>query len=305
MPIREAVSKLCAAIFEIALGNVVSTPSKVGEILKGNGMPAFDSLLNLGGSVDSTAKEVIKLLQPTGYALCVLFFIIALLELAMSERMTMEYFVKFLSKLVVGYAVVYYCPEIYDTLREIGYWLMDTISADNPDHVYNPNLADVFINYTSNNGAGSWFPLLCASILIGGTILIGSYALLGVVYIVLFTWVLEMGVRGMFLPIACSLLSDDGWRGAGGRYIRKFLGICSQGMVMAAVMRLIAGIMDGLIDSIITTADGLSGATDAFAGSNSFIGNLAGTCIIVLGVMIAGVSVMMKSMSVVSDVFGG
>ena len=39
----------------------------------------------------------------------------------------------------------------------------------------------------------------------------------------------------MFFPIAMGLMSDDGWRGAGGRYLKKFLAVCCQSAVLVVI----------------------------------------------------------------------
>ena len=325
--LRIMAADLAASIFDKAISVLTETPRMATDILA-NGDPGtignldLSNLIPLDGIwnhvagtgtsgqsvVDAFVYPIIDALKPTGYALVMLFFIISLVELAMSERMTLEYMIKYFSKLVIGYAAVYWSDEIYDKVRSLGVGLTNFIGGYGgmTSTAYTDALQEPFEAFVENGGAASWIPLLAASLLIGGFILLISFAVMAAVFINIFTWVLEMGVRGIFLPVACALLSDDGWRGAGGRYLKKFLGVCSQGMVMTAVMLLLRTVVTGVVNSLTDNlAESLTSDAGAVANCMEFIGSVSITSVILIAIMIAGVGVMMKSMSIVSDVFGG
>lgn len=314
--LRVTAAELSAGIFAGAVDNIAKAAGEASSLIV-NSESTFAKSINSSissmwttpsegiatSTIDVFAQGMIEGLKPTGVALCALFFIIGLVELAMSERMTLEYMVKYFSKLVIGYAAVYFSDDIYLKVRELGAALTAFINKDNdPGNLvdqYTGQIADSFINFVERPGAGSgdWLPLLLGSMLIGGFIYLVSFALIAVIYINVFTWALELGVRGCFLPIACALLSDDGWRGAGGRYLKRFLGVASQGMVMIAVMNLTENV-------IVSAANSFSAEIEDTATVMGIIGPTAMTAVIILAIGFAGVGVMMKSMSIVSDIFG-
>lgn len=310
-PIRTLMANVSAAIFQHTVDPLLNIPNTISSVVlsasSGSGdAPVIGAAL---GTLSSTMVTVVKAigtaLKPTGYALCALFFIISLLELAMSERMTLEYFVKYFSKLAIGVAAVSLWDEIFDKVRDLGSILSSFISdipvgSDDPTASNTIDFQATFQEFVGTTGAGSWIMLIMASILFGAIFLFASFIVVGIVYVIAMTWLLEFCIRGAFLPIACALLSDDGWRGAGGRYIRKFLGVSCQGACMVAIGKLLSFGMVGALDSVLSDFGGKS-VTEDF----SYFGELASMMTVFLALSIAGVSVMQKSASIVSDVFGG
>lgn len=319
-PIRNSMARLCATIFEFALGPLCNIGNIVVETVTSASGGGEGALSSMSANLQTAATDIGNSLRSTGLALCFLFFLIALIELAMSERMTLEYFVKFFSKLVIGVAAVYFWEEIYTVCKDIGPELATKIGNY---HKYGgaAEAATVdfhapFLNYVAEAGGSSWLILLLASFILGAPLLLFSFAVIGVVYVICFTWILEVSIRGMFLPIACALISDDGWRGAGGRYIRRFLATCCQGAVIVAISKLSLESMHPFITEIATAAQnfdsggGNSGFFNTFGislkGENlDFMWTIATNAIVLIGVAVATVSVMFKSSSIVNDVFGG
>jgi predicted deacetylase len=102
----------------------------------------------------------------------------------------------------------------------------------------------------------------------------------------------------MFMPIAFALISDDGWRGAGGRYIRKFIAVCAQIAVLIVVAKITAGVMS------LSTEEVLSAIQEA-ADYNSLTEAMSKQMTICVGVGFASTQAMFKSISIISDAFGG
>lgn len=315
--IGEAMGRICGDmigwVFSIFL-NVGDTISDVASF-KGVGSTVEGQyggtvLNNIWTSLDGGVKSCIEALQPVGLALCMLFFIISLLELAMSERMTMEYFIKYLSKLVIGVAAVYYAPKIWEVVVEFGDALgnlvkglpfsVNSSSLEDIQTQLSDGLAESFSKMTLQTGAAIWIGLMLVCFALFPIVGICGVGMTVVAYIVAFSRVLELCVRGVFLPIACSLLSDDGWRGAGGRYIRKILALSCQGAVLSII---------GLVTSNIICLAGSHMVTDfaevAFDGLFDCVGTLMGGFALILGVGFACISLMFKSIGLVNDVFGG
>ena len=310
--LRNGIADFSADIFESATSPLIKLPTSIKMLISAIGNGSGDdpflgiSFGDLGASLTTIVENIGNSLQPVGYALCFLFFLIALLELAMSERMTLEYFVKFFSKFVIGFAVVYFWKDIYNICRQMGPALANTITST-PPLATSPNFHAAFREYVGNNGGAAWLVLLLASFLVGAVLLLATCAIVAVTYVIVFTWVLEMGIRGAFLPIACALLSDDGWRGAGGRYIRRFLAVCCQGAVMTCIASVYAGVVAPIVNSISTSATTTTSVGIFTTNSDSlkFVWSLASSIIVMVALSVAVVSVMFKSSSIVNDVFGG
>jgi hypothetical protein len=115
-----------------------------------------------------------------------------------------------------------------------------------------------------------------------------------ITYIVCISRLLEMSARGCFLPIAIAMMSDDGWRGAGGRYIRKYIAVCAQGAVLVVAGTMISYGMSVAGSSMI-------GQLSSCGSISSFLGYL----VLFIAIAIAGVSMLFKSIGIVNDAFGG
>jgi hypothetical protein len=110
-----------------------------------------------------------------------------------------------------------------------------------------------------------------------------------ITWMLAFTRLLEICVRGMFLPIGLSLMSDDGWHGAGGRYLKKFIAVVCQSAVLIAIAK-------------ITTLILTSAATGMVTNLN--MSTIIQSLLVMVMVAIACVSVMFKSVGICNDIFG-
>ena len=281
------------------------------------GNTVMDALGYNGGNSASAISAGLKAyalnfqepLQAVGAAIAMAFFLIQLLELTTQERFTIEFFIKFFGKLVISIALILACKTITEQLWNFGEAFTSlinknytTVTADTTVGNSSTLLKDK-LNDNSQEGNSDKQQFIDAAIneykdvntislilefgVVGLVLYLMSLILIIVVYIVSFTRVLEMSVRAVFMPIAFALLSDDGWRGAGGRYIKKFIAICAQG----AVLILIGEVASFAILTSMTTV-----------GSNN--GNFLMSIVIDLGIAYAGISMMFRSIGIINDVFG-
>jgi len=262
----------------------------------------------LGIGADSTAGEISEGilniadgiqggLQSVGLAISIMFFLFAMLDIITTDRFTLEYFIRFFGKLAISIALIEYAPEITKACRDFGNDFLTLIKnvGFGPDRVQEATLAkEVYINYVKElldeaggeAGAGALIRAVLTGGLIGLIGMIAGMIFSVIVYLVSFTRLLEMAVRGVFMPVAFGLLADDGWRGAGGRYIRKFIAVCAQGAVIL------------LIANLYTTALGASAASVIGRG------NMLMAIVCLFGLAFATISLLFKSIGVVNDIFG-
>lgn len=246
----------------------------------------------------SAASNVTSSMQAVALAIAMLFFLIALLELSTSERLTLEFFIKFFSKLAISIFLIYMIPTIITTVVQFGGALATEYNnAKLVDATTEKDLRDTIeksVMDMYNAGSVAKWPLIITALLYCGMLKLVGLALSVIAYIVCVSRLLEMTVRGCFLPIAVALISDDGWRGAGGRYIRKYIAICSQGAVLVMVGKLTNYVMGIAATQIFATTTGGGGT----------IGDILSNCAIFLAIAIASVSLMFKSIGIVNDAFG-
>lgn len=281
------------------------------------GNTVMDALGYNGGNSASAISAGLKAyalnfqepLQAVGAAIAMAFFLIQLLELTTQERFTIEFFIKFFGKLVISIALILACKTITEQLWNFGEAFTSLINKNYTTVTAGTTLGNSSealkdkLNDNSQEGNSDKQQFIDAAVneykdvntislilefgVVGLVLYLMSLILIIVVYIVSFTRVLEMSVRAVFMPIAFALLSDDGWRGAGGRYIKKFIAICAQG----AVLILIGEVASFAILTSMTTV-----------GSNN--GNFLMSIVIDLGIAYAGISMMFRSIGIINDVFG-
>ena len=64
--------------------------------------------------------DITDVVSAIALAVTTLFFVIALLDLAMTDRFTLEYFIKFFSKLAVSIILITMCSEITSMINKLG-----------------------------------------------------------------------------------------------------------------------------------------------------------------------------------------
>lgn len=311
-----AIAKFCASKFSSAFQTLAEVGEAIAEISSTDGSITS----TIWDEMSAVVTQVIDGLVPFGLSLCVLFFIIALLELAMSERMTLEFFVKFLSKLVVGVCAVYFAKDIWQECVKLGnafgelvgsLFSLTTAGQTAEEQMEELGLSadaltTLFTTYIDEKGANGWIGILMGTVSMVIPLGLAAIVLKIVAYMVGFSRILELCLRGCFLPVACALLSDDGWRGAGGRYIRKFIAICCQSAVLVAIGNVTSSMImlacSGCFDGLKTH---INGKSDVPFDPDTFLDSFLTANMIAFGVGIASVKLMFSSIGIVNDVFGG
>lgn len=133
------------------------------------------------------------------------------------------------------------------------------------------------------------------------------------------TRIMELYVRGSFLPIAAALMSDDGWRGSGGRYFRKLMSLATQNAVILVIANVFGTMCSAAMGS--TFVDSITAQTGCTA-PHATLADIA-VCkaclneipapidlpifkpmLICIVICVAGVSMMFKANAIVDDIWG-
>ena len=288
--LSDAAYGLAADFFIKSFSKLNQIGADITNIMTGDGEAKTATVSNAIQTQVST--KAIPAVESFALALALLFFIISLVEISTQDRLTIEFFIKFFSKFIVAVFFILNAGKIFTGICSLGDGIANifsgvTLSGGAIDELDKDAMIEAFKETDVH-----WLEALCSSVLTAGPIYLVSLVLIAICYIISFSRILELSARGSFLPIAFAMMSDDGWRGAGGRYVRKLLAVASQSAVLV------------LIAKFTTYAVGTLGQT-LVSGVEMTVGGVCDCLIVLVGICIACVSLMFKSIGIVNDAFGG
>lgn len=283
-----------------AINQLKDSGDGVAKIMAGQDTGSIGNLGAITNELTGVIQsEVIPAAQAVGYAIAVTFFIFALANMLTGDRLTVEQFIKFFAKLGVGIFIVSVSDELFRACLDFGDGISTLFSASFPSaSITVPDDLSNQINEVVGKGLGNFIKAIIMSFISILPCVVASLAIKVLVYVIAFTRLIELCARGCFIPIAAGLVSDDGWRGAGGRYFRKFLAICSQSAILVVIGKIASYALGTIGNSILTNLPSL-----VTAGTMGIL-NIGGQLAIMIGIGIAMVSVMFKSIGIVNDAFG-
>ena len=292
--------EIIANMMTWAINQLKDSGDGVAKIMAGQDTGSIGNLGAITNELTGVIQsEVIPAAQAVGYAIAVTFFIFALANMLTGDRLTVEQFIKFFAKLGVGIFIVSVSDELFRACLDFGEGISTLFSASFPSaSITVPNDLSNQINEVVGKGLGNFIKAIIMSFISILPCVVASLAIKVLVYVIAFTRLIELCARGCFIPIAAGLVSDDGWRGAGGRYFRKFLAICSQSVILVVIGKIASYALGTIGNSILTNLPSL-----VTAGTMGIL-NIGGQLAIMIGIGIAMVSVMFKSIGIVNDAFG-
>lgn len=292
--------EIIANMMTWAINQLKDSGDGVAKIMAGQDTGSIGNLGAITNELTGVIQsEVIPAAQAVGYAIAVTFFIFALANMLTGDRLTVEQFIKFFAKLGVGIFIVSVSDELFRACLDFGDGISTLFSASFPSaSITVPNDLSNQINEVVGKGLGNFIKAIIMSFISILPCVVASLAIKVLVYVIAFTRLIELCARGCFIPIAAGLVSDDGWRGAGGRYFRKFLAICSQSAILVVIGKIASYALGTIGNSILTNLPSL-----VTAGTMGIL-NIGGQLAIMIGIGIAMVSVMFKSIGIVNDAFG-
>ncbi len=227
-----------------------------------------------------------------GMIICFACWLFAVIDLIIQDRISPETFIKSTARLALGFALCASASDIYSGCKEFGIlfaqWVEEAIRGSNS--------VTVAIDFGELEKAKDNWPIIMLNTAMFNTvILLTAGAMKIAAYIVQVTRIIEMSIRGGFLGVAFGMIADDGWRGPGGRYIKKFLAVCCQGGVLVLLGKTVAYLQSQLMANAFSTLGAFSIENMSGYWSSTFL------CI---GIGFAGVSMMFKSLGYVNDLFG-
>lgn len=304
MGLKESCINLCADKITEAFDNA----NNLGEVLStalGTSTPeAGSNIIGMGTIINNVLNNfqngLYTSMQPVAIAISMIFFLISIIELANSDRFSLEQFIKFFSKFVISFFLIVNCKALVEGINEFGTDFMGLIggASINGDELSGTGeFRTSIVNAFEDAEDISFMDPLIIMVVTVAPMSLATMAMTVVAYVVAASRAIELIIRSSMMPIAFGLISDDGWRGAGGRYIKKYLALVTQGAVLVLIGKVVNAIMGEvgktLID-IMHTAD----------TKEKLYAAIPVALIIIVSVGFAAVTTMFKSIGIVNDVFG-
>lgn len=277
----DALKNLIMAMYDAACGDKLIEDT--ADILS-----ISDSRTSIGGAfsgfIDGGAKLAYTSLTSVALSLIVMYFLFSITDKVAQGQMTIEIFVPEFIKLLAAAFLVLEGYNFFKLLISLGESITKTVGNSFTNDRTTNNLR-YMVETNADDSAIVQVSVL--AVLIIPTIF-GLLARLSI-YVVCIGRALEIIVRLALSPIAVADVFGNGLNSGGFRYIKKFLAVTLQGAVIIVIIHIM----------------GTLNATLAIPPDNdTSVSALFGNLMKVVFVNLAGVSLIIKSQSIVNDVVG-
>ena len=200
-----------------------------------------------------------NVMVPIALGLMIIWFLVAFMEKSASEQVTFEQLFMLFAKLIAAKFLIDNGLQIFTTLWSVGISLIDKVGSA---FGFDPNASGSFsswseisvdveelwedftgIEYGEDIGIIKGIGIMC-QLLIPWLV---SLIMIAVVHFICYSRLIEMLLRMMAAPIALSDFMTEGLHGAGWRFLKNFLAICLQGMIMVAIALLYPLVVNGIL----------------------------------------------------------
>lgn len=245
------------------------------------------------------ADTILPAMQGVGIAIALVFFLISLIRAAQADHFNLDIFIKHFTKAVIPVAIISFCPLLFKYLLDFGESLgtyLSSLDIVGKQSYSAESMESTILDLAEkHDDLSDGFGLLAGSLLPMIAISLTGLAVQAVVYIIAFTRIIELYIRGAFLPIPLALMADDGWQGAGGRYIKKFLAVAAQGGMIILIGKIGAFAISVAASHLISSFEQGGGT-----GASGMMGAMA----IIIAMGIGMCTAMHKSIGWMNDIFG-
>lgn len=220
------------------------TFEKVSGVLKLN--PSTGEYVDVWNAVNAIYSNI---MVPIALGLMIIWFLVAFMEKSASEQVTFEQLFMLFVKLIAAKFLIDHGLEIFAKLWGVGISLIDTVGdAFKAGEGITFDYKDLWKDLTGV----AWEDKLKLLVSLGVfcQLLIPwliSKVMIACIYFICYSRLIEMLVRILAAPIAISDFMTEGLHGAGWRYLKNFLAICLQGMIIVAISNIYPLIMGAVL----------------------------------------------------------
>jgi len=197
-------------------------------------------LFNVDGAWTILSDIYDRAILPVGYSLLVLYFLIELMEKTTHENLNFEHFLRLFIKLIVGKILMDNAIDVLAGLLAIGNSLATAISEkfgggflDGSDNANSQIVNITLLKESASDlnlfeSIGVWARLITPQL--------ANMVVLAMAKVVCWSRSIEIVVRAMLAPIAMPDIFSEGTRGHGFRYLKRFLAVSLQGVIILAIV---------------------------------------------------------------------
>lgn len=218
--------------------------------------------INVAGNTIDLAKASVEtvvvsninsVLIPVALMIAAVFFLLGLLELGMSERMTPDLFVKTWAKLGVSIFLIYGSSQIVIFGSAASDWVLSLINRSMGGNMagFRDTVKAAIEKTVEHLGLWKRIMLWMNLNLFQGLAHIACIA----IATILISRRIELIIRGSFMPIAMAFVTTEGWQAGSIRYIKKYIALWLQGPAIGLIMKLSSLIYFSVLTSGLTTGD--------------------------------------------------
>lgn len=224
----DKLQKVIEKFYEEIIG-LMSGVAKIGD----NAIEGLDKIISVAKTTDA-----FKGLQAAGVALLICMFLIHLGESALKDKNDPDGLFKDLALLGLYSMVIANLAGILTEMENIAGGIVGLVNMATFAETLD---AAAFEAYDPANK--NWIVLLLDAAVY---VVFGNIAILivkAIAYIAIYTVKIELFIRTMFLPLSVGFIAEDGWRGPGGRYVKRWVGCYLQLGIIAVALRAYVAVM--------------------------------------------------------------
>lgn len=220
----------------------------VQDVLKLN--PSKGGWATAWSAIDAVYSNV---MVPIALGLMVIWFLVAFMEKSASEQVTFEQLFMLFVKLIASKFLIDHGLDIFAQLWGLGISLIDDVggvfkTGEIATVDYKALWEDISgVKWDKKIGLLPGIGLLCQLLIPW----LASKIMIAVTQFICYSRIIEMFLRMMAAPIALSDFMTEGLHGAGWRYLKTFLAICLQGMILVAIAQLYPLVMNAVLKDCV------------------------------------------------------
>lgn len=193
------------------------------------------------GNIAPLVESLFNNMRFLGVSLLVIYFMCAMIDKGSTENFTLEQFGRLLAMMVASKYLIDHGFELMQHLFSFGNEALGMISLGNIANATMDSeaLLNDYLESTKQGLPTILQVLQVHHILVFGMLLLPwafSWIMRMSVFVVVFSRIIEIYVRAAVCPIALADFFQNGLQGSGWRFLKSFLAVCLQGLMILIIM---------------------------------------------------------------------
>lgn len=193
-----------------------------------------------------------NVMVPIALGLMLIWFLVALMEKSATDQVTIEQVLMLFVKLIAAKFLIDFGFELFAKLWGLGNSLVAEVGeAFSDGDATSFDYKELWKEMTGKAwgkklGLFKSIGLMCQLLLPW----LASKIIIACIYFICYSRLIEMLLRLLAAPVAVSDFITEGLHGSGWKYLKNFLAICLQGMIIVAIAQLYPLVMSGVFTNL-------------------------------------------------------